>query len=573
MNLIFVLASIILASLTWTFFSIISNYNTARKIALPVIISPVSPLNPLWILTYRTFPFVLLLEHLPFGLGKWARCTYMGWTFHDKHALHDELGPIFVVVTPSGNEVSVADSQATHTILSRRKEFIKPAVMYEQLNVFGRNLNTVEGEDWQRQRRLTAPNFNERTSSLVWKEALRQAHDMAQFWAEQGAEGTRETVADTATLALHVLTCVGFGLSYSFHHGVRDLPDGHSMTYRDALSLCLRNIITFAIFPKKVLSLSFLPKKLRSLGVATQEFQKYMEEMLTHERNMAAKREHETGNLMGSLVRASEEAQKSSDRNDFTRLGLTDEEIFGNIFAFNLAGHETTANTMATSLVLLAANPECQNWLTEEIHHVLRNSGSSEDWKYDESFPNLKRCLAVMYETLRLYGSIVFIPKSTGFHSQSLTLGDKTHVLPPSTALNINVQALHTDPHIWGSDALDWRPNRWLRASSSSTTSSNEKYPSLMAKETFVEPEAGTFIPWADGPRECVGRKFSQVEFVAVLASLFRDYHVGPVVKNGEDEADARRALVRMVDDSAISAITLQMLEPRSRSLRWERQT
>ena len=92
-----------------------------------------------------------------------------------------------------------------------------------------------------------------------------------------------------------------------------------------------------------------------------------------------------------------------------------------------------------------------------------------------------------------------------------------------------------------------------------------------MANETFIEPEAGTFIPWADGPRECVGRKFSQVEFVAVLATLFRDHRVRPVVKDGEGEADARRALMKMVDDSAISAITLQMLEPRSRSLRWER--
>ena len=219
---------------------------------------------------------------------------------------------------------------------------------------------------------------------------------MAHSWAEQGASGTRETMADTATLALHVLTSVGFGLSYPFHHGVRDLSDGHSMTYRDALALCLSNIITFAIFPKKVLSLSFLPKKLRTLGVATQEFQKYMEEMLTHERNMMTKREHGTGNLMGSLVRASEEAKKSSDSKDSTRLGLTDEEIFGNIFAFNLAGHETTANTLATSLVLLAANPKCQDWLIEEVHHVLGESANLEDWKYDESFPRLKRCLAVM---------------------------------------------------------------------------------------------------------------------------------------------------------------------------------
>ena len=219
---------------------------------------------------------------------------------------------------------------------------------------------------------------------------------MAKSWVEQGAEGTRETVADTATLALHVLTCVGFGLSYPFHRGVRDLSDGHSMTYRDALSLCLGNIITFAIFPKKILSSSFLPKKLQRLGVAAKEFQGYMEEMLTHERNMMAKREYGTGNLIGSLVRASEEAHKSSEGNDSTNRGLTDEEIFGNIFAFNLAGHETTANTLATSLVLLAANPECQDWLIEEVDSVLGDTDNSEDWKYDESFPKLKRCLAVM---------------------------------------------------------------------------------------------------------------------------------------------------------------------------------
>lgn len=231
---------------------------------------------------------------------------------------------------------------------------------------------------------------------MVWKEALSQAQDMSQSWAEQGMQGTKETVPDTATLALHVLTSVGFGLSYSFHGGVRNLPEGHSMTYRDALSLCLRNIITFAILPKKVLTSSLLPKKLRSLGVAMKEFQRYMEEMLAHERSMTAKREHGTSNLMGSLVRASEEAQKSSDDNDSAHLGLTDDEIFGNIFAFNLAGHETTANTLAASIVLLAAKPEFQDWLTEEVNHVFKGADSWTYWEYGESFPRLQRCLAVM---------------------------------------------------------------------------------------------------------------------------------------------------------------------------------
>ena len=130
MNWSVALASLILASVTWTIISIIRNYSIARKIGLPIIVSPVSPLNPLWILTSRAFPSILLLRYLPFGFGKWARCTVLGWTFKDKHALHDELGSVFVIVTPGGNEVTVADAEITYNLLSRRKDFIKPAVMY-----------------------------------------------------------------------------------------------------------------------------------------------------------------------------------------------------------------------------------------------------------------------------------------------------------------------------------------------------------------------------------------------------------------------------------------------------------
>ena len=227
---------------------------------------------------------------------------------------------------------------------------------------------------------------------MVWDEAVRQSQDMIESWVEQGANGTLETVSDTATLALHVLTKVGFGLAYPFHGGVRRIPPGHVMTYRDALSLCLRNIITFAIFPKSVLSSPLLPRKLRELGIAAREFQKYMEELLSHERGMSDERAAGPSNLMSALVRASDNSETLPRLDGGASLSLTDDEIFGNIFAFNLAGHETTANTVASALVLLAANPDCQTWLMEEIDQVF--SGGKPT--YEEAFPKLQRCLAVM---------------------------------------------------------------------------------------------------------------------------------------------------------------------------------
>ena len=272
----------------------------------------------------------------------------------------------------------------------------------------------MEGDDWQRQRRLTAPNFNEKTSSIVWKEAIRQAQDMAQSWVDRGTQGTLDTVPDTATLALHVLTCVGFGTSYPFHGGVRDLPAGHTMTYRDALSLCLRNIITYAIIPKRFLRWSFLPQTLRALGIATEEFQKYMEELLSHERGMHGNCDSKGGNLMSSLARASDEGTQATGEGKQGLLSLADDEIFGNIFAFNLAGHETTANTVAAALVLLAAHPGCQTWLAEELQCVFADPPDPLSWNYEDAFPKLQRCLAVMvYKQCRILSIVRLMFYST----------------------------------------------------------------------------------------------------------------------------------------------------------------
>lgn len=86
-----------------------------------------------------------------------------------------------------------------------------------------------------------------------------------------------------------------------------------------------------------------------------------------------------------------------------------------------------------------------------------------------------------------------------------------------------------------------------------------------------MEPIKGAFVPWGDGPRVCPGRKVAQVEFVAVMATLFHNHRVAPALFEGESAERARCRLVDMVNDSAISAITLQMQHPKNASLVWTR--
>ena len=92
-------------------------------------------------------------------------------------------------------------------------------------------------------------------------------------------------------------------------------------------------------------------------------------------------------NLLSALIRSTGEDSKG---------GLNDAEVLGNLIIYSIAGHETTAGTLSYSILLLAAYPEWQDWIAEEIHTVLQGQKSPEIWGYEKLFPQLKRCLAVL---------------------------------------------------------------------------------------------------------------------------------------------------------------------------------
>lgn len=127
---ILIASTAVIAWMIWTAASLFANYRIARQFGLPVIISPVSTLDPLWIITYKCLPILRSLQWLPFGWGAFARCSAIGWQFKEKYALHGQFGDAFILVTPSVNELVVADPDAANEILGHRKEFIKPAVVY-----------------------------------------------------------------------------------------------------------------------------------------------------------------------------------------------------------------------------------------------------------------------------------------------------------------------------------------------------------------------------------------------------------------------------------------------------------
>ncbi|KAJ8127229.1 hypothetical protein O1611_g6409 [Lasiodiplodia mahajangana] len=470
------------------------------------------------------------------------------------------MGDAYIQVSSRNIWLYIADPVAIVDIWRRGKEFPRDVSVTAILDVFGPNISTAQGTQWQKHRRITASSFNDHNNSIVWSESIIVARDMLQYWT---SKPSIETAADDLrSLSLHVMSRAGFGKSFKFQgHDERVLasPADLGMDYKESLKLILEHCVLIFALGTKFLANPWLPTKLRQLHNACVSFQAYMTDLYEEEKRAIGSGKSADRNFMTSLVRSSQAENMESSLG-----GLTEHEIYGNMFTFNFAGHDTTAHTFTFALYFLAANPGIQEWISEEILHVLGDR-LPEQCSYSE-FPRFKRCLAVMYETLRLYAPV---PTSKFVDSQSplsLQIGEKTLVLPPKTMLVPSYASLQTDPKYWGADSLQWRPSRFIRPANLTAAGS-----SAFDAEEFITPSRGTFLAWSGGPRDCVGRKFSQVEFVAVMVSLFGAWRVNPVLRDNETPETARKRLLDQIECDSAPVLLLQMLHPEQSPLVWTR--
>lgn len=245
--------------------------------------------------------------------------------------------------------------------------------------------------------------FNERNSKLVWTESIRQAEEVLQHWVSSDSSIT-ETAKDMRTLSLHVLSGAGFGKFYSFNSSTEPPKLGHMFNYRDSLSLILENILLIFIFGSNIFTSRYLPESWARIGQAIIDFKSYMRDMYKEEKHLLDSGKPGTGNIVACLVRASEAATTSLGNASTPKVlqhpktgskGLTESEVYGNIFVYNFAGHDTTAITLSWTLYLLAAHLEVQDWIFEEINLYIPDVDSASE-SYDAVFPKLKRCFAVL---------------------------------------------------------------------------------------------------------------------------------------------------------------------------------
>ncbi|KAJ2919733.1 hypothetical protein MD484_g701, partial [Candolleomyces efflorescens] len=205
---------------------------------------------------------------------------------------------------------------------------------------------------------------------------------------------------------------------------------------------------------------------------------------------------------------------------------LTEGELLGQMSTITFAAMDTTSNALSRVLQLLGENPDIQTRLREEIREARQLHGT--DLQYDElvALPLLD---AVCRETLRLHPPVPFVSREASKDgviplSTPITTVDGKEInevfVARGTATLISIWACNRNPAVWGPDAKEWKPDRWLKPLPESVVDAHIPgvYSHLM-----------TFI---GGSRSCIGFKFSQLEMKVILSLLLESFQFSPSDKN-----------------------------------------
>jgi cytochrome P450 len=287
-------------------------------------------------------------------------------------------------------------------VIQRRTDFRRNMEQFAIVNVYGKNLSTTDDEEWQKHRKVTAVTFTEKNNELVWHQSLMQARGMQDYWLEH--QPVKTIANDTKVFTLNVLAAAIFNKSYPYkgaaESDTKSTTQDESYQYRDSLGRIFGHIIPLFVFGAKGLQAWWTPRSWKAAGAAVSTYRSYVTKLINEERDSMAHGVQKNQNLLAALVRACESEHSGNDQTvpGMKSMSLTEEEIISNLFVFAFAGNDTSAIALTNVLVHMAASPETQEWIAEEIRHYLPGDDISQ-WSY-KTFPKLKRCLAVVVGNL-----------------------------------------------------------------------------------------------------------------------------------------------------------------------------
>jgi cytochrome P450 len=354
-------------------------------------------------------------------------------------------------------------------VLKDRLLFTKAQDLRLLSGLLGNGLLTSEGSFWQRQRRLAQPIFKQRRIDSYGEVMVDYTQRMLAGWQPGAVLDVHEAMM---RLTLNIVMKTIFG---------QDINDGDAHKVAEALEE------TMNWFIEKSAALlsgdeSTTPADARYHDAIAQ-LDAAIYTMIDHRR----KTEDPGNDLLGMFMQV-------VDADDGSR--MTNQQLRDEAATLMLAGHETTANTLSWTWLLLGQHPEIWGQLDHELKTLLPGR--------PPTFADMQRLsytTMVIKEAMRLYPPVTDVTRAA---SKDCEIGG--YHIPKGTTLICSQWVMHHDPRYFDQPEV-FNPSRWA----------NDFEKSL---------PRGVYFPFGDGPRVCIGKGFAMMEAVLLLATIAQSFQL-----------------------------------------------
>lgn len=361
--------------------------------------------------------------------------------------------------------VLAASPQGIRDVLGRKDDFIEKTVVHQEMRqLLGGNLFDLLHDEWLPRRRALQPIFT--------KQHVRQFGGHMSQAAEMVADGWLGATEVDLDAQCRKLTMRALGRSVL---GL-DL-DERAEAVAEPMQAALKYIADRALRP--VRAPKWLPTPARRRARAATDTIRQLALEILHACRQDPERD---APLVRALMAATDPVTGKS---------LSDSDIRDELIVFLIAGHDTTATTLAYALWALGRNPVLQNRVVAEVADIGDRELTPDD------MPRLTYTVQVLHEALRLCP-----PGATGARMAMRDVEVDGYRVEAGTLLLFGIMSVQRDPLYWD-DPLTFDPDRF-------------------SPENSKGRDRWQYLPFGGGPRSCIGDHFAMLEATLALATIVR---------------------------------------------------
>ncbi|XP_060529205.1 cytochrome P450 6a2-like isoform X2 [Cylas formicarius] len=394
---------------------------------------------------------------------------------------------------------TVLDPELIKNILVKDFDYFMSHGTYvnEVLEPLTGNLFNLEGPKWRSLRSKLSPTFTSSQMKMMFQTIASCAPELREIMNDHAENDKIVNIKEVLSrFTMDVIGNCAFGIDCNTMNN----PNNDFSLYGNRIFERNSSVIIRRAFSQ------ILPKSMiNALGIriGNQDVAKFFMDMVKEnaahrEKNNVFRKDffHLLLQLKNKGRITDEETVINGTRNESA---LNINEVAAQCFVFFGAGFETSSTTMAFALYEIANSEEIQEKARMEIIDVIKKNDNQITY---EGIMQMSYLEKIVFETLRKYPPAPIIPRKC---TKSYKVPDGSNVIiPKGTAVQIPACAIHMDPEYYP------EPERFD--------------PERFSEEKKHSRPVCSWLPFGDGPRQCIGLRFGVLQTKVGLATILKDF-------------------------------------------------